>query len=122
MTSTDEARQRAYYQATAASYHDRHADGEEGEHDLALELLVMLARYGLLISDNNNIGQGSPKARTLKKLMKKLGLQTAFVWLQTKGKRNMFPYDQMMNIKCAGEANLLGSATHLAIVARRQTA
>jgi len=48
MTTTDEARQRAYYHATAASYHDPHVDGEEGEHDLALELLVMRARhYGL---------------------------------------------------------------------------
>ena len=36
MTSTDEARQRAYYKSTAASYHERHVDAEEGEHDLAL--------------------------------------------------------------------------------------
>jgi hypothetical protein len=27
MTTTDEARQRAYYQATTARYHDRHVDG-----------------------------------------------------------------------------------------------
>ena len=242
MTSTDEARQRAYYKSTAASYHERHVDAEEGEHDLALELLVMLARhqgvagsfldvgagtgramkalasafpqarvqgiepvaelrqqaaiingisgadlregdalqlpfaddsfdwvvetgvlhhirhwpraveemarvarYGVLISDNNNIGEGSPKAWTLKKLMKKLGLWTAFVWLQTKGKmskwsegdgvyysfcafdtlpllRSKFAHVQVMNTKGAGEANLLSSATHVAIVARRQTA
>ena len=242
MTSTDEARQRAYYQSTAASYHERHVDAEEGEHELALELLVMLARrhgvagsfldvgagtgramkalasafpqarvqgiepvaelrqqaeiingisgadlregdapqlpfaddsfdwvvetgvlhhirhwpraveemarvarYGVLISDNNNIGQGSPKARTLKKWMKKLGLWTAFVWLQTKGKmskwsegdgvyysfcafdslpllRSKFAHVQVMNTKGSGEANLLSSATHVAIVARRQIA
>jgi len=242
MSTTDEARQRAYYQATAASYHDRHVDGEEGEHDLALELLVMLARhhgvvgsfldvgagtgramkalasafpqarvqgiqpvaelrqqarilngistddlvdgnalelpfaddsfdwvvetgvlhdirhwrraveemarvarYGVLISDNNNIGQGSPKARTLKKLMKKLGLWTVFVWLQTKGKmskwsegdgvyysfcafdtlpllRSKFAHVRVMNTKGSGDANLLSSATHVAIVARRQSA
>jgi ubiquinone/menaquinone biosynthesis C-methylase UbiE len=242
MTTTDESRQRAYYQATAASYHDRHVHGEEGEHDLALELLVMLARhygvagsfldvgagtgramkalasafpqarvhgiepvaelrqqarilngistddlvdgnalelpfaddsfdwvvetgvlhhirhwpraveemarvarYGVLISDNNNIGQGSPKARMLKKFMKKLGLWTAFVWLQTKGKmskwsegdgvyysfcafdtlpllQSKFAHAQVMNTKGSGEANLLSSATHVAIVARRQTA
>ena len=35
-------------------------DGEEGEYELALELLLMLARYGVLISGNNNIGQGRP--------------------------------------------------------------
>jgi ubiquinone/menaquinone biosynthesis C-methylase UbiE len=242
MTTTDEARQRAYYQATAASYHERHVDAEEGEHDLALELLVMLARhhgvagsfldvgagtgramkalasaflqarvqgiepvaelrqqaeiingisgadlregdalqmpfaddsfdwvvetgvlhhirhwpraveemarvarYGVLISDNINIGQGSPKARTLKKLMKKLGLWTAFVWLQTKGKMSKwsegdgvyysfcafdtlpllwskFALVQVMNTKGRGEDDLLSSATHVAIVARRQTA
>jgi hypothetical protein len=30
--------------------------------------MARVARYGILISDNNNIGQGSPKARALKKL------------------------------------------------------
>jgi len=48
--------------------------------------MARLARYGVLISDTNNIGQGSPRARMLKKLIKKLGLWNAFVWLQTKGK------------------------------------
>ena len=122
MTTTDEARQRAYDQDTAESYHDRHGAGEEGEHELALELLLMLARYGLLSSNNNNIGQCILEAGKLKKLMKKLGLQPAFVWLQTKGKRSMFPYVQVMNAKGAGKANRLSSATHVAIVARRHTA
>lgn len=117
--STGEARQRAYYQATAALYHDRHAAAEEGEHELALERLVMLTRSGVLISDNNNVGQGSTLARTLKKLMKKLVLWSAF-GLQTYGKRNTFAHIQVMNTKGAGEANLLRSATHVAIVARRQ--
>ena len=107
--------------------------------------MARLVRYGVLISDNNNIGKGSPKARTLKKLMKKLGLWTSFVRLQTKGKmsqwskgdglyysscafdtipllRSKFAHVQVMNTKGAGEANLRSSATHVAIVARRQTA
>jgi SAM-dependent methyltransferase len=236
MPPTDEARQRAYYQATAASYHERHV-GEQDEHGLALELLVMLARhhgvagsfldvgagtgramkalatafpqarvqgiepvaelrqqaeiqnginaldlregdalqlpfaddsfdwvvetgvlhhirhwpkavaemarvsrYGVLISDTNNIGQGSPRTRKLKKLIKMLGLWNAFVWLQTKGKmskwsegdgvyysfcafdalpllRGKFGQVQVMNTQGSGEADLLGTVSHVAIVA-----
>jgi ubiquinone/menaquinone biosynthesis C-methylase UbiE len=235
---TDAARQRAYYQATAASYHERHV-GELGEHELALELLVMLAqrqdvtgsfldvgagtgramktlsiafpqarvqgiepvaelrqqaeiqngigsdalregdalqlpfaddsfdwvvetgvlhhirdwpqavaemarvaRYGVLISDTNNIGQGSPRTRTLKKLIKKLGLWNVFVWLQTSGKmskysesdgvyysfcafdalpllRSKFSKVQVMNTQGSGSADLLSSVSHVAIVAHR---
>ena len=62
MTSTDEARQRAYYQSTAASYHDRHVDGEEGEHDLALELLVMLARHHGVADSFLDVGAGTGRA------------------------------------------------------------
>jgi ubiquinone/menaquinone biosynthesis C-methylase UbiE len=236
MPPTDEARQRAYYQATAASYHERHV-GEQDEHGLALELLVMLARhhrvagsfldvgagtgramkalatafpqarvqgiepvaelrqqaeiqngisaldllkgdalqlpfaddsfdwvvetgvlhhirhwpkavaemvrvsrYGVLISDTNNIGQGSPRTRKLKKLIKMLGLWNAFVWLQTKGKmskwsegdgvyysfcafdvlpllRGKFVQVQVMNTQGSGEGDLLGTVSHVAIVA-----
>jgi ubiquinone/menaquinone biosynthesis C-methylase UbiE len=236
MPLTDEARQRAYYQATAASYNERHV-GEQDEHGLALELLVMLARhhgvagsfldvgagtgramkalatafpqarvqgiepvaelrqqaeiqngisaqdlregdalqlpfaddsfdwvvetgilhhirnwpkavaemarvsrYGVLISDTNNIGQGSPRTRKLKKLIKMLGLWKSFVWLQTKGKmskwsegdgvyysfcafdalpllRGKFGQVQVMNTQGSGEADLLGTVSHVAIVA-----
>lgn len=238
MPPTDEARQRAYYQATAASYHESHV-GELGEHELALDLLVMLAqrqavtgsfldvgagtgramktlasafplalvkgiepvaelrqqaeiqngigsdalregdalqlpfaddsfdwvvetgvlhhirdwpqavaemarvaRYGVLISDTNNIGQGSPRTRTLKKLIKKLGLWNLFVWLQTSGKmskysegdgvyysfcafdalpllRSKFSKVQVMNTQGSGSADLLSSVSHVAIVAHR---
>jgi ubiquinone/menaquinone biosynthesis C-methylase UbiE len=238
MPPTDEARQRAYYQDTAASYHERHM-GEQGEHELALELLVMLARhhsvtdsfldvgagtgramkalatafpqarvqgiepvaelrqqagilngissddlregdalqlpfaddsfdwvvetgvlhhirhwpqavaemvrvarYGVLISDTNNIGQGSPRARTFKKLIKKLGLWKVIVWLQTKGKmskwsegdgvyysfcafdalpllRGKFGQVEVMNTHGSGDADLLRAVSHVAIVARR---
>ena len=86
------------------------------------ELLLMLVRNDVLISDNNNIGKANPQARRLKKLMKKLGLWAAFVWLQTKGKRRTFAHVPVMHTKGSGEANLLGSATHVAIVARRHTA
>lgn len=241
MSTTDEARQRAYYQATAAHYHDRRTD-EEGEHELASELLVMLARhhgvafsfldvgagrgsamkalvsafpqarlqgiepvaelrqqakiingssgaalregdalqlpfaddsidcvvetgmldhirhwppaveemawvalYGVLNFDNNNIGHGSIKARMLKKLMKILGLWTAFVLLHTKGKmskgsegdrvyfsfcafdtlpllRSKFAQVLVMNTKGPAPANLLSPSTHVAMVARQQLA
>jgi hypothetical protein len=174
---SDVARQRAYYQATAASYQERHV-GQQGEHDLGLELLfkfdshhrvsgsfldvgagipgalkllatafpqarvqslepvaklrqqakiqngissddlhdgdrlqlpfvvdslywvaergvlhhirfwpqavagmARIARIGVLISDTNNIGEGSPHTRKLKKRINKLGSRTAFVWL-----------------------------------------
>jgi len=239
MTSTDESRQRAYYQATAASYHERHV-GESDEHALALELLVMLARhydvagsfldvgagtgramkalvtafpgacvqgiepvaelrqqanilngipgedlvagsalqlpfadnsfdwvvetgvlhhirhwpeavsemvrvarYGVLISDTNNIGQGSHLGRKLKKTIKKLGFWKVLVWLQTNGKmskwsegdglyysfcafdtlpllRQKFVEVQVMNTRGSGEADLLSSVSHVAIVARLQ--
>lgn len=236
MHPTDEERQRAYYQATADRYDDRHVSDLD-EHSLALDLLVMLARYhgvagsfldvgagtgramkslavafpqarvegiepvaelrqqgmilngissadlregnalnlqfaddsfdwvvetgvlhhirhwpqavaemvrvaryGVLISDTNNIGQGSPLGRKLKKLIKKLGLWNAFVWLQTKGKmskwsegdgvyysfcafdvlpllRCKFPNVQVMNTQGSGQADLLSSVSHVAIVA-----
>ena len=122
MTTTEEPRQRAYDQATAACNHDRHADGEKGAHELALELLLMLARNALWISDNNNIGLTTPLAKALNKLMMKLCLPTVFVWLQTKGKRSTFAHVQVMNIKATREAHLLSSATLVAIVARRQIA
>lgn len=238
MNSTDESRQRAYYKATAASYHERHV-GEADEHALALELLVMLARhcdvagsfldvgagtgramkalstafplsrvqgiepvaelrqqakiqngiscedlregnalqlpfsddsfdwvvetgvlhhirdwrravsemarvahYGVLISDTNNIGQGSPRSRNLKKMIKKLGFWNVLVWLQTKGKmskwsdgdglyysfcafdtlpllRRKFGQANIMNTKGNGAADLLSSVSHVAIVARK---
>jgi ubiquinone/menaquinone biosynthesis C-methylase UbiE len=214
MTSTDEARQRAYNQATADYYHDRHVDGDESEHELALELLVMLARhhgvagsfldvgagtgramkalasafpqarvqgfepeaelrqqaeiingissadlregdalqlpyaddsfdwvvetgvlhyirhwpqavaemarvarYGVLISDTNNIGQGSQLIRKLKKVIKKLGLWNPFVWLQTNGKMSKWSEGDGVNYR--GGADLLSEVSHVAIVARR---
>ena len=62
MTSTAEARQRANYQSTAASYHDRHVDDEEGKHELALELLAMLARHNGVAGSFLDEGAGSGRA------------------------------------------------------------
>jgi ubiquinone/menaquinone biosynthesis C-methylase UbiE len=218
MSDSDVARQRDYYWATAATYHERHV-GEQDEHGLALAVLMALARHGgvsssfldvgagtgramqalaqafpkarvegiepvaelqeqalrihgidasrlcegdalhlpfaddsfdwvvetwmlhhirdwkravaqmarvarngVLISNNNNIGQGSPNARTLKKFVKKLGLWTTFVRVQPKGMIGTFAFVQVMNTKGSGVAILLRSATHVAIVARGQAA
>ncbi len=106
--------------------------------------MTRVARYGVLISDTNNIGQGSPLARKLKKRIKKLGLWNAWVWLQTRGKmstwsegdgvyfsfcafdtlpvlRRKFGQVHIMNTQGSGEADQLSSVSHVAIVARRQT-
>ncbi len=56
--TADEARQRAYYQATAASYHERHV-GEKDEHGLALELLVMLGRHHGVAGSFLDVGAGT---------------------------------------------------------------
>ena len=109
----------------------------------AVAEMVRVARYGVLISDTNNIGQGSPRTRSFKKLIKKLGLWNLLVWLQTKGKmskwsegdglyysfcafdalpllRRKFDQVQLMNTQGSGDADLLGSVSHVAIVATRQ--
>jgi len=105
--------------------------------------MVRVARYGVLISDTNNIGQGSHLGRKLKKTIKKLGFWKALVWLQTNGKmskwsegdglyysfcafdtlpllRKKFVEVQVMNTLGSGEADLLSSVSHVAIVARLQ--
>ena len=56
----------------------------------AVAEMARVARYGVLISDTTNIGQGSPRTRRLKKLIKKLGLWNVLVWLQTKGEVDGF--------------------------------
>ena len=61
MPPTDEARQRYYYQATAASYNERHV-GEQDEHGLALELLVMLARHHGVAGSFLDVGAGTGRA------------------------------------------------------------
>ena len=107
----------------------------------AVTEMVRVSRHGILISDTNNIGQGSPLARKIKKMLKKAGCWSFFVWLQTNGKmskwskgdglyysfcafdalpliRQKFDQIQIMNTGCSSEADLLSSASHVAIVAR----
>jgi ubiquinone/menaquinone biosynthesis C-methylase UbiE len=111
----------------------------------AVAEMARVARYGVLISDTNTIGVGSAKARKLKTIIKKLGCWDLFIWLQTKGKmskysegdgvyysfcafdalpvlRCKFGQVHVMNTQGSGQANLLGSVSHVAIVARRQDA
>lgn len=108
----------------------------------AVAEMARVARYGMLISYTNNIGQGSPRTR---KLIKKLGLWNVFVWLQTKGKmskcsegdgvyysfcafdalpllRGKFGQVQVMNTQGSSAADLLSEVSHVAIVARRGAA
>lgn len=48
--------------------------------------MVRVARLGVLISDSNNIGQGSSIARAAKRVIRRTGLWPTVVWLQTRGK------------------------------------
>jgi len=111
----------------------------------AVAEMARVARYGVLISDTNTIGVGTAKARKLKTIIKKLGCWDLFIWLQTKGKmskhsegdgvyysfcafdalpllRRKFAQVHVMNTQGSGQADLLGSVSHVAIVARRQDA
>jgi ubiquinone/menaquinone biosynthesis C-methylase UbiE len=109
----------------------------------AVAEMARVARYGVLISDTNTIGVGSAKARKLKTIIKKLGCWDLFIWLQTKGKmskysegdgvyysfcafdalpllRRKFGQVHVINTQGCGEANLLGSVSHVAIIARKK--
>jgi ubiquinone/menaquinone biosynthesis C-methylase UbiE len=104
--------------------------------------MARVARFGVLISDTNNIGQGSPPGRKLKKMIKNLRFWNALVWLQTKGKmskwsegdglyysfcafdaipllRRKFVEVKVMNTQGSGEADLLSSVSHVAIIAHK---
>jgi ubiquinone/menaquinone biosynthesis C-methylase UbiE len=61
MPPSNEARQRAYYQAAVASYHERQV-GELDEHGLALELLVMLARHHGVAGSFLDVGADTGRA------------------------------------------------------------
>lgn len=53
---------------------------------VAVREMARVAKKGIMISDNNNIGTGGYLSRTAKYLIKSVGLWPAFVWLQTGGK------------------------------------
>ena len=103
--------------------------------------MIRVARVGILISDSNNVGQGSYFARKTKRFIKSVGLWRAVVWAQTRGKmykesdgdgvyysfcafdcipaiRKKFPNIHFMNTVPSG-FDLYGSASHIAIVAYR---
>ncbi|MCL5776855.1 class I SAM-dependent methyltransferase [Limibaculum sp. FT325] len=103
--------------------------------------MVRVARCGVLISDSNNIGQGSRVARLVKRALKSAGLWKAAIWLQTRGKmykesegdgvsysfsafdtvktiRKKFPNVYFMNTTSA-EPNIYATASHVAIIAHR---
>ena len=56
------------------------------EPSRAVAEMVRVARLGVLISDANNLGQGSPPARLAKRIIAGLGLWRAFIALATRGK------------------------------------
>jgi ubiquinone/menaquinone biosynthesis C-methylase UbiE len=120
---------------TGVLHHIRHWQSAVAE-------MTRVACYGVMISDCNNIGQGSLRSRAFKTLIKKAGCWDLFVWLQTKGKmskysegdglyysfcafdalpllRPKFSGIHLMNTMGVSEANLLRSASHVAIIARQ---
>jgi len=52
----------------------------------AVKEMARVARRGVMISDNNNIGQGGAAIRLIKFAIKTLGLWPASVFLETRGK------------------------------------
>lgn len=60
------------------------------DYRAAVAEMCRVARVGVLISDSNNMGQGSKLARLFKQTIKALGLWSAFIWLQTGGKMYKF--------------------------------
>jgi ubiquinone/menaquinone biosynthesis C-methylase UbiE len=109
----------------------------------AVAEMSRVARYGVLISDTNTIGVGSAHARKVKRIIKKLGCWNLFIWLQTKGKmskysegdglyysfcafdalpllRRKFGHVHVMNTQGIGEADMLNTVSHVAIVAFKQ--
>ncbi len=53
---------------------------------LVVREMCRVAARGVLISDSNNFGQGSPLARRAKAALDRLGLWRAAIWLSTRGR------------------------------------
>lgn len=110
---------------------------------VAVEEMVRVARKGVMISDSNNVGQGNSYSRTIKFLLKRLGLWPAMVWLQTGGKmfkqsegdgvyysfsafdcipvlRKKFPAIHCMNTTKSAGFNLYSDASHVVIFASKE--
>ena len=48
--------------------------------------MCRVARDGVVISDTNNMGEGSFASRIIKNALKWVGLWPLFIWIQTRGK------------------------------------
>jgi len=59
----------------------------------AVAEMTRVAKTGVMISDINNVGQGSAINRNIKYALNVMGLWPAFEWLKTKGK--MYRYDEI---------------------------
>jgi ubiquinone/menaquinone biosynthesis C-methylase UbiE len=109
--------------------------------DLAVREMVRVAKTGILISDSNNMGQGSLIVRLAKRAIKAAGLWPSLIWVQTLGKgykfsegdgvyysycafdsidmvRVKFPVIFIMNTMPSGY-NLYTTSPHVAIIAVR---
>lgn len=107
----------------------------------AVEEMVRVADVGVMISDSNNMGQGTVPVRFMKHLIKSLGLWNLFVKVQTRGRgykenlgdgiyfsfcafdcvpilKTKFPHIFMINTQPAGP-NLYWSAGSVALIAHR---
>ena len=109
---------------------------------IAVKEMARVARKGIMISDSNNIGQGSFLSRTIKFLIKNVGLWPAVVWAQTGGKmyktsegdgvfysfsafdcidsfKEKFPVIHYLNTEQYEGFNIYRSSSHVMIFARK---
>ena len=110
---------------------------------IAVKEMARVASKGIMISDSNNIGQGSYLARISKYIIKSAGLWPAFVWAQTRGKmykvsegdgvfysfsvydcidsfNTKFPIIHYMNTEKCNGISIYRGASHVMIFARNE--
>lgn len=110
---------------------------------IAIAEMVRTARVGVMISDSNVYGQGGRIVRTVKQIIRSLGLWRTMIWIQTRGKmhkwsegdgvyysfspfdhldiiRRKFPQVHVMSTGRASGPNAVTEATHVMIVAVRK--
>jgi ubiquinone/menaquinone biosynthesis C-methylase UbiE len=109
----------------------------------AVKEMIRVARKGVMVSDSNNIGQGTAALRLFKFAVSSLGLWSALVFLETRGKMykvsegdglyysfsafdcvpvmtNKFPTVHYMNTTNTRGFNLYRGATHVMIFACKE--
>ena len=110
--------------------------------DLAVKEMARVAKKGIMISDTNNIGQGTYLVRVSKYIIKMTGLWTPLIWAQTGGKmykksvsdgvyysfsafdcvrdfRSKFPIIHYMNTEQCGGFSIYRDSSHVMIFARK---